>query len=107
MKTISPQEAFEMVSAGLAHGIDVREENEWDAGHSDLFTLHPLSTFDAGKISIDKPVIFICRSGKRSAQACELLQAHGVEASNMTGGMLEWQAVQLPMVAPNGTPLIS
>jgi rhodanese-related sulfurtransferase len=107
MKTISPQEAFELVSAGLAHGIDVREENEWDAGHSDLFTLHPLSTFDAAKISIDKPVIFICRSGKRSAQACDLLQAHGFEASNMTGGMLEWQAVQLPMVASNGTPLIS
>jgi rhodanese-related sulfurtransferase len=52
-------------------------------------------------------VIFICRSGKRSAQACDLLQAHGVEASNMTGGMLEWQALQLPMVASHGTPLIS
>lgn len=107
MKTISPQDAFEMVSAGLAHGIDVREENEWVAGHSDLLTLHPLSTFDAGKIPTDKSVIFICRSGKRSAQACELLQAHGVEASNMTGGMLEWQELQLPMVASNGTPLIS
>jgi rhodanese-related sulfurtransferase len=107
MKTISPQEAFELVSTGLAYGIDVREENEWNAGHSDLFTLHPLSTFEAGKISTDKPVIFICRSGKRSAQACDLLQAHGVEASNMTGGMLEWQALQLPMVASHGTPLIS
>lgn len=107
MKTISPQEAFKLVSAGLAYGIDVREENEWDAGHSDLFTLHPLSTFDAGKISTDKPVIFTCRSGKRSAQACDLLQAHGFEASNMTGGMLEWQAVQLPMIASHGTPLIS
>jgi rhodanese-related sulfurtransferase len=107
MKTISPQEAFELVSAGSAYGIDVREESEWNAGHSDLFTLHPLSTFEAGKISTDKPVIFICRSGKRSAQACELLQAHGVEASNMTGGMLEWQALQLPMVASHGTPLIS
>jgi rhodanese-related sulfurtransferase len=107
VKTISPQEAFELVNAGLAYGIDVREQNEWDAGHSEIFTLHPLSSFDAGKISTDKPVIFICRSGKRSAQACELLQEHGVEATNMTGGMLEWQELQLPMTADGQAPLIS
>jgi rhodanese-related sulfurtransferase len=107
MKTISPQETLELVSAGLAYGIDVREQSEWDAGHSDLFTLHPLSTFDAGKISIDKPVIFICRSGKRSAQACESLKAQGIEAINMIGGMLEWQELQLPMTATNQKPLIS
>jgi rhodanese-related sulfurtransferase len=107
MKTISPQETLELVSAGLAYGIDVREQSEWDAGHSDLFTLHPLSTFDAGKISIDKPVIFICRSGKRSAQACESLKAQGIEAINMIGGMLEWQKLHLPMTATNQKPLIS
>jgi rhodanese-related sulfurtransferase len=107
MKTMSPQEAFELVSAGLAYGVDVREQSEWDAGHSDLFTLHPLSTFDAGKIATDKPVIFICRSGKRSAQACELLQVRGVEATNMTGGMLEWQELKLPMTAVGQAPLIS
>ena len=107
MKTISPQETLELVSAGLAYGIDVREQSEWDAGHSDLFTLHPLSTFDAGKISTDKPLIFICRSGKRSAQACDLLQVHGVEATNMAGGMLEWQELNLPMTAVGQAPLIS
>jgi rhodanese-related sulfurtransferase len=107
MKTISPQETLELVSAGLAYGIDVREQSEWDAGHSDLFTLHPLSSFDAGKISTDKPVIFICRSGKRSAQACESLEALGVEATNMSGGMLEWQELKLPMTALNQNPLIS
>jgi rhodanese-related sulfurtransferase len=107
MKTISPQEAFEMVGAGLAYGIDVREQSEWDAGHSDLFTLHQLSTFDVEKILTDKPVIFICRSGKRSAQACGLLEEHGIEATNMIGGMLEWQELKLPMTAINQNPLIS
>lgn len=107
MKTISSQEAHEMVSAGLAYGIDVREQGEWDAGHSNLFTLYPLSQFSPEVVPTDKPIIFICRSGKRSAQACEIVEALGIDATNMSGGMLEWQDLNLPMTAASGTPLIS
>lgn len=107
MKTISPQSALEMVTAGLAYGIDVREQSEWDDGHSDLFTLNPLSQFSPETVPTDKPIIFICRSGKRSAQACEIVEARGIDATNMSGGMLEWQDLKLPMTASNGAPLIS
>lgn len=107
MEIVTPQEALSMVTAGQAYGIDVREQEEWDGGHYDQFTLHPLSAFDAKAIPTDKPVIFICRSGKRSAQACASAESAGIAAMNMDGGMLAWQEAGLPMSAVNGAPLIS
>ncbi len=107
MEIVTPQEALAMVTSGQAYGIDVREQEEWDDGHYDQFTLHPLSAFDAKAIPTDKPVIFICRSGKRSAQACASVEPAGIVAINMDGGMLAWQEARLPMSAVNGAPLIS
>jgi rhodanese-related sulfurtransferase len=85
----------------------VREIDEWDLGHSDLFTLNPLSTFDSDILPTDKPIIFICRSGKRSGKACDAVEPSGRKVLNMEGGMLAWQEAGLPMSAVNGTPLIS
>lgn len=96
-----------MVQSGTAHGIDVREIDEWDAGHFELFTLNPLSTFDAGVLPTDKPIVFICRSGARSAKACAAVAPRGLKVFNMEGGMLAWQAAGLPMTAKHGTPQIS
>ena len=107
MEIVTPQEALSMVTSGQAYGIDVREQDEWDGGHYDQFTLHPLSAFDAKAIPTDKPVIFICRSGKRSSQACASVEPAGIVAINMDGGMLAWQEARLPMSAVNGAPLIS
>ena len=107
METVTPQQALEMVKTGQAYGVDVREIEEWDGGHFDLFTLNPLSAFDANKIPTDKPVIFICRSGKRSAQACANVEPSGLHVINMEGGMLAWQEAGLPMSAVNGAPKIS
>jgi rhodanese-related sulfurtransferase len=107
MHTVTPQQALEMVQNGKAYGVDVREIEEWDGGHFDLFTLNPLSTFDAAALPTDKPIIFICRSGKRSAKACENAEPLGIDAINMEGGMLAWQEASLPMSAANGVPKIS
>jgi rhodanese-related sulfurtransferase len=107
METVTPQQALEMVQSGAAYGIDVREIDEWDLGHSDLFTLNPLSTFDSDILPTDKPIIFICRSGKRSGKACDAVEPSGRKVLNMEGGMLAWQEAGLPMSAVNGTPLIS
>ena len=107
METVTPQQALEMVQSGAAYGIDVREIDEWDLGHSDLFTLNPLSTFDSDILPTDKPIIFICRSGKRSGKACDAVEPSGRKVLNMEGGMLAWQTAGLPMSAKNGTPQIS
>jgi rhodanese-related sulfurtransferase len=106
MELVTPQQALEMVQSGAAYGFDVREIDEWDSGHFELFTLNPLSTFDNGALPKDKPIIFICRSGKRSAQACSVVAPGGLQVMNMEGGMLAWQAAGLPMSAKHGMPQI-
>lgn len=107
METVTPQEALQMVKAGLAYGIDVREIDEWNAGHFELFTLSPLSEFESAALPTDKPIIFICRSGNRSGKACNAVEPTGLKVMNMTGGMLAWQEAGLPISAVNGAPLIS
>ena len=107
MDTVTPQQALEMVQSGAAYGIDVREIDEWDSGHFNLFTLNPLSNFNSDALPTDKPIIFICRSGKRSGQACTAVEPRGLKVMNMEGGMLAWQAADLPMSAQDGTPQIS
>jgi rhodanese-related sulfurtransferase len=107
METVTPQEALEMVTNGQAYGIDVRELDEWDAGHFEMFTLQPLSTLDDAALPTDKPIIFICRSGSRSGQVCGRVEPTGLTALNMDGGMLAWQDAGLPMSASNGAPQIS
>lgn len=106
METVTPQQALEMVQSGSAHGIDVREIEEWELGHSNLFTLNARSTFDSNGLPTDKPIIFICRSGKRSGQACIDVEPSGRKVLNMEGGMLAWQEAGLPMSAVNATPKI-
>jgi len=107
METVTPQEALQMVKAGLAYGIDVREIDEWNSGHFELFTLSPLSEFEEAVLPTDKPIIFICRSGNRSGKACNAVEPTGLKVMNMTGGMLAWQQAGLPMSAANGEPIIS
>jgi rhodanese-related sulfurtransferase len=107
METVTPAQALEMVQGGEAYGIDVREIDEWDAGHFEMFTLNALSTFDVDALPKDKPIIFICRSGKRSAKACDAVEPTVLKVFNMEGGMLAWQAAGLPMTAKNGTPQVS
>jgi rhodanese-related sulfurtransferase len=107
METVTPAQALEMVQSGAAYGIDVREIDEWDLGHFEMFTLNPLSTFDGEILPTDKPIIFICRSGNRSGKACAAVEPVGLKVMNMEGGMLAWQTAGLPMSAKHGTPQIS
>ena len=51
--------------------VDVREQNEWDAGHVEGATLHPLSRFDPAQLPRGMPIVLICRSGNRSMTALQ------------------------------------
>lgn len=82
--------------------IDVREPQEFgDAlGHIPGARLLPLSQLAAraGEIDRELPVVTICRSGARSAQATVLLQKSGFsQVANLAGGMLRWRAEALPV----------
>ncbi|MGG1660795.1 rhodanese-like domain-containing protein [Brevibacillus sp. NRS-1366] len=77
--------------------IDVRNPDEYSEGHIEGAILIPLPVLPVRLHEIDpeKEVIFICRSGARSSQACEYVTGQGYKkVANMTGGMLNWQGMQ-------------
>ncbi len=71
--------------------VDVREPNEWDAGHVEGSTLHPLSTFDPAKLPLSLPIVLICRSGNRSMTALTRARAAGfTDIWHYKGGAMGW-----------------
>ncbi len=102
---VDPERALELHHAGDVQLIDVREQHEWDAGRI-VGALHiPVAQLSerAGALERDRPVVFYCRSGSRSAMATQAFRASGFDAHNMTGGMVAWEAKGLPMEPENGT----
>src|SRR5438477_719848 len=77
--------------------IDVREPDEYNGplGHVPGAKLLPLGGLvsNAAQLSKDRPIVTVCRSGARSAQATVLLGKAGFEkVANLSGGMLRWRA---------------
>lgn len=83
--------------------LDVREDEEWAAGHAPDAQHRPLSTLDPSSVPTDRPVLAICRSGNRSGQAAQALAAAGVEVVNVAGGMKAWEQAGLPMTSSDGS----
>lgn len=80
--------------------IDVREDFEWAQVHARGAKHIPLGELPSrlGEIEFEKPVYIICAAGGRSMQACEYLEARGLEAINVEGGTGAWVASNLPVV---------
>ena len=98
--TIVENVSLQELKQGLADGsiilVDIREQNEWDAGHITGASLHPLSAFDPAALPKADPgqkVVLHCRSGRRTLAALEAAQAAGRDdiRTHFGGGMLEWQ----------------
>lgn len=96
-KEVSVTQAQRAIAAGEAVGIDVRELDEWSAGHAPDVLFNPMSAFDFSQVPADKPVVLICRSGNRSGRVAEVLSQTHSDISNMTGGMLAWAEAGLPI----------
>ena len=87
---------------GRAQVLDVREPHEFTGslGRIKGATLIPLGSLlnDIEKISKEQPLVVVCRSGARSAQATVLLKNAGFSrVANLAGGMLRWRAQRLPV----------
>ena len=74
--------------------LDVREVDEFQAGHIDGALNAPLSTLDKGYGQLDasKCYYVICQGGMRSERACQFLETKGFDVINVEGGMNQWQA---------------
>ncbi len=104
MQEISVQEAYALISTEKAYGVDVREGHEWEAGHAPSVSWNPLSTFNPNQLADDLPIIFICRSGARSAQVAMSLGLAKNNVLSMSGGMQAWQSAGFPMECKTGNP---
>ena len=87
--------SIEQVSDSIESGcrlIDVRETDEYLSGHVPGAESWPLSaladSFD--RLGTQSSLIVICRSGGRSAQACDFLADRGFDVSNVEGGTMAW-----------------
>ena len=101
----TPAEAAQALRDG-AFLLDVREYEEWMAGHVDGATHVPMQQVPAhlAEVPTDRTVVCICRSGNRSSRVTQWLRDQGIDAVNMTGGMNAWASAQHPMVNHAGNP---
>lgn len=86
--------------------LDVREDDEWAAGHAPT-AVHISMTTLAGRLDeipeVDELYV-ICRNGGRSARVATFLTANGWDSVNVAGGMRVWEALGRPLVAEGGQP---
>src|SRR5262249_28515568 len=90
---ISVQEAKEMLDKGEAKVVDVREPREYAQGHVADAPNIPHQSIVARKDELpDGPILFICKSGMRSALACEFAASVGrTDLYNVEGGTDAWR----------------
>ena len=100
---IEPEQVAELLRAGEIQLVDVREPYEWEAGRIDgarhVELEHLVS--QAETIDRDRPVVFHCRLGARSAMATQAFRAAGYDAWSMAGGIQRWVEAGLP-IEPDG-----
>jgi rhodanese-related sulfurtransferase len=89
-----------------ASPLDVREADEWAAGHAPTATHIPMGQIQGrlGDIPADDPLYVICRAGGRSAQVVGFLVQQGYPAINVSGGMQAWFAAGRPVESDGPGP---
>ena len=86
--------------------LDVREVDEWAAGHAPNAVHVPMAEIPQriAELPADRRIVCICRSGNRSGQVTAFLRHHGFDVVNLVGGSKAWVEQGLPFVNANGNP---
>ena len=82
-----------MIDSGEVFILDVRTQEEYDAGYIRGSTLIPVQELKErlDEVPKDKKILVYCRTGRRSTQASEILADNGFkEIYNMKGGIVDW-----------------
>lgn len=101
---LEPRRVAQLSGGGEAQVVDVREPYEWEAGriagarHIELVRLAD----EAASIARDRPVVFYCRVGARSAMAANAFRRSGYDAYSMLGGLEAWHADGLALEPADG-----
>lgn len=100
---MDPLEAREILRVGGVL-LDVREDEEWEAGHAPEATHVPLTELESriDEVPRDRDVVVACRSGARSGRVVAALEGAGFSLHNLDGGMKDWAAAGLPVVSEGG-----
>ena len=86
--------------------LDVREPVEWQHGHVEASLHVPMMELPQrlDDLPRDRQLLVVCTVGGRSARAVQFLQQQGFDATNLDGGLLEWQSSGRPLVSDTGNP---
>lgn len=94
VESVTVTQLADLMKSATIDLIDVREDFEYNADHIESAVNLPLSQFDqwAPTLDHDRHYYIICRSGRRSLEACERLKwQENLAATNVEGGMIEWR----------------
>lgn len=100
---IEPDEGRRLVEGGAVL-LDVREDDEWEAGHAPdaVHLAMGLVPDRIDEIPDDRTIVCVCRVGGRSGTVAGALAGAGFDVRNVAGGMLAWEAAGLPVVTDGG-----
>jgi rhodanese-related sulfurtransferase len=105
MDEVEADDAAALAAEG-AIVLDVREDDEWAAGHVAESVHIAMGELGArlAELPSDRRIVAVCRSGARSGAVTEALAARGYDVVNLVGGLQAWVAEGLPLVADDGLP---
>jgi rhodanese-related sulfurtransferase len=102
-QSLSPQQAITLVNREQGLFLDLRDSGDYGSGHIVDSLNIPQAKLDARIAELDsfreKPVVLVCKMGQHSGAVGKKLNALGfTQVYRMTGGMMEWGNLQLPLV---------
>lgn len=100
---VTPQQAINLANDEQGVFLDIRALKDYERAHITNALNIPYASLDHRMTELDKykdkPIIIVCRLGQTAGSAAKLLRAKGFErAQKMSGGMIEWESLKLPVV---------
>ena len=102
-KSVSPDEAVNLINKQDAVVVDIRPKKEWATGHITSAINLPIAELDTRISELNKykaqPIIVVCNLGQTAGSASKKLAAAGFEqVVRLSGGMTEWKGQNLPVI---------